>query len=104
MKTLPLEPSMSLDKTDVEKIAHLARLSIDENDISSYALDLNNIFNLVEQMNEANTSNISPMAHPFDAHQRLRQDVVTESDQRELFQSIAPKTEAGIYLVPQVIE
>lgn len=95
---------MSLDKTDVEKIAHLARLAIDENDISSYALDLNNIFNLVEQMNETDTSNITPMAHPFDAHQRLRQDVVTESDQRELFQSIAPKTEAGIYLVPQVIE
>ena len=104
MKTLPLEQSMSLNKTDVEKIAHLAGLAIDENDISSYALDLNNIFNLVEQMNEADTSNILPMAHPFDAHQRLRQDVVTESDQRELFQSIAPKTEAGVYLFPQVIE
>jgi aspartyl-tRNA(Asn)/glutamyl-tRNA(Gln) amidotransferase subunit C len=95
---------MSLDKTDIEKIANLARLAIDENDISSYALDLNNIFNLVEQMNEANTSNITPMAHPFDAHQRLRQDVVTESNQRKLFQSIAPKIEAGVYLVPQVIE
>lgn len=95
---------MSLDKTDVEKIAHLARLAINENDISSYARDLNNIFTLVEQMNESDTSDITPMAHPLDAHQRLRKDIVTESDQRELFQSIAPKTEAGVYLVPQVIE
>lgn len=95
---------MSLGKTDVEKIAHLARLAIDERDIPDYARDLTNIFNLVEQMSAADTSNISPMAHPLDAHQRLRADVVTESDQRELFQSIAPKTEAGVYLVPQVIE
>lgn len=95
---------MSLDKTDIEKIAHLARLAIDENDISSYARDLNNIFNLVEQMNGADTSDITPMAHPLDAHQRLRKDIVTEFNQRELFQSIAPKTEAGVYLVPQVIE
>lgn len=95
---------MSLDKTDVEKIAHLARLEIDENDISDYARDLTNIFNLVEQMSTADTSEIMPMAHPFDAHQRLRADIVNETDQRALFQSIAPKTEAGVYLVPQVIE
>lgn len=95
---------MSLDKTDVEKIAHLARLAIDELDIPDYARDLSNIFNLVEQLADADTSNISPMAHPLDAHQRLRPDVVSETDQRELFQSIAPKIEAGVYLVPQVIE
>jgi len=95
---------MSLDKTDVEKIAHLARLAIDENDIPDYARDLSNIFDLVEQMSGADTSNVSPMAHPFDAHQRLREDVIKETDQREIFQSIAPKTDAGVYLVPQVIE
>jgi aspartyl-tRNA(Asn)/glutamyl-tRNA(Gln) amidotransferase subunit C len=95
---------MSLDKTDVEKIAHLARLAIDESAIPDYARDLSNIFNLVEQLSNADTSNISPMAHPFDAHQRLRPDVVTETDKRDIFQSIAPKTEAGVYLVPQVIE
>ena len=95
---------MSLDKTDVEKIAHLARLAIDEGDIPDYARDLNNIFNLVEQMNAADTSDITPMAHPLDANQRLRADEVTETDQRETFQAIAPKTEAGVYLVPQVIE
>ena len=95
---------MSLDKTDVEKIAHLARLGIDDNDIPDYARDLSTIFNLVEQLSDADTSDISPMAHPFDAHQRLRKDVIKEIDQRELFQTIAPKTDSGVYLVPQVIE
>ena len=95
---------MSLDKTDVEKIAHLARLAVDANDITSYAHDLSNIINLVEQMNAADTGDIAPMAHPLDAVQRLREDSVTESDQRTLFQSIAPETEGGVYLVPQVIE
>jgi len=95
---------MSLDKTDVEKIAHLARLAINENDIPGYVRDLSNIFNLVEHLSEADTNNILPMAHPLDAHQRLRPDVVTETNQRELFQSIAPETVDGLYLVPQVIE
>ncbi len=95
---------MSLDKADVEKIAHLARLAIDDKDIPHYAHDLSNIFDLVAQMNDADTQDILPMAHPLDANQRLRADSVTETDQREQFQSIAPKTEAGVYLVPQVIE
>jgi aspartyl-tRNA(Asn)/glutamyl-tRNA(Gln) amidotransferase subunit C len=95
---------MSLDKNDVEKIAHLARLAIQDDDIPHYARDLNNILNLVEQMSAVDTSDISPMAHPLDAHQRLRKDQVSEVDQREAFQAIAPKTEAGVYLVPQVIE
>lgn len=95
---------MSLNKSDVEKIAHLARLAIDENDIPHYARDLSNIFDLVAQLSAADTNEIIPMAHPLDAHQRLRPDVVTEVNQRSLFQSIAPKTEAGVYLVPQVIE
>ena len=95
---------MSLDKKDVEKIAHLARLAIDKQAIPSYAKDLTNIFNLVEQLSVVDTTDITPMAHPLDANQRLRVDKVTEANQRELFQEIAPKTEAGIYLVPQVIE
>ena len=95
---------MSLDKTDVEKIAHLARLAIDDQAIPHYARDLTNIFDLVEQLSAVDTSSIIPMAHPLDANQRLRPDTVTESNQRELFQAIAPKTEAGVYLVPQVIE
>ena len=99
-----LGPPMSLDKTDVEKIAHLARLSIDDADIPNYARDLTTIFGLVEQLSSVDTDNISPMAHPLDAVQRLRPDQVSETDQREQFQAIAPKTEAGVYLVPQVIE
>ncbi len=95
---------MNLDKSDVEKIAHLARLTIDDADTADYAHDLNNIFQLVEQMSATDTAEVSPMAHPLDAHQRLRPDVVTEQDQRVLFQSIAPETEAGVYLVPKVIE
>lgn len=95
---------MSLDKTDVEKIAHLARLGIDSEAIPNYERDLTNIFKLVEQLEKVETNNILPMAHPLDYYQRLRSDVVKETSQRELFQSIAPKTDSGVYLVPQVIE
>ena len=95
---------MSLDKNDVEKIAHLARLSLDEKDIPGYAGSLSSILELVEQMNAVDTENVAPMAHPHDAFQRLREDVVTEENQREHFQKIAPEVEDGLYLVPQVIE
>lgn len=95
---------MSLTKTDVENIAHLARLAIDDNDIPGYAKNLSNILELVEQMNAIDTSTVEPMAHPLDAVQRLRKDQVTETNQREHFQQVAPKTEAGLYLVPKVIE
>lgn len=95
---------MSLQKSDVEKIAHLARLSISDNDIPAYADNLSNILQLVEQMNSVDTSNISAMAHPLAETQRLRADVVTESDQKEHFQKIAPATENNLYLVPKVIE
>lgn len=95
---------MSLNKSDIEKIAHLARLQIEEIDIPLYANNLSNILRLVEQMNAVNTTGVEIMAHPLDAAQRLRTDVVTEIDQRKLFQSIAPQVEAGLYLVPKVIE
>jgi len=95
---------MSLDKNDVEKIAHLARLAIVDDDIPGYAKSLSNILELVEQMDAVDTENVSPMAHPHDAHQRLREDAVTETDQRDHFQSIAPEVEDHLYLVPQVIE
>jgi aspartyl-tRNA(Asn)/glutamyl-tRNA(Gln) amidotransferase subunit C len=95
---------MSLEKADVEKIAHLARLSLNENDIPAYAENLSNILDLVEQMNSVDTTGVTPMAHPLDAVQRLRPDEVTEADQREQFQKIAPSVENGLYLVPKVIE
>ena len=95
---------MSLQKEDVEKIAHLARLAIDEADIPDYARNLSNILELVEHMDAVDTEAVTPMAHPLDMPQRLRDDVVSEENQRERFQKIAPQVENGLYLVPQVIE
>lgn len=95
---------MSLDADAVSKIAHLARLVIQQDDIPEYARNLSNILDLVEQMSQVDTSGVEPMAHPQDAVQRLREDRVTEDNQREHFQAIAPQTEAGLYLVPKVIE
>ena len=95
---------MSLTADDVKKIAHLARLGINAQDIDDYAQDLSGILDLMAQMNELNTDEVMPMAHPMDQAQRLRPDVVTESDRREIFQAIAPQVEAGLYLVPKVIE
>lgn len=95
---------MSLQKSDVEKIAHLARLSINEDDIPSYADNLSNILTLVDQLNAVNTDGIEPMAHPQDAAQRLREDKVTEVDQRDHLLENAPNTADGLFLVPKVIE
>jgi aspartyl-tRNA(Asn)/glutamyl-tRNA(Gln) amidotransferase subunit C len=95
---------MSLSPAEVEKIAHLARLAISEEDTSTYARNLSSILELVEQMNAVDTSGVAPLAHPLEMAQRLRPDAVSEENQRELFQAIAPSTEAGLYLVPKVIE
>jgi aspartyl-tRNA(Asn)/glutamyl-tRNA(Gln) amidotransferase subunit C len=95
---------MSLDADEVKKIAYLARLKIDDADIPGYVSNLSNILELVEQMNSVDTGGVLPMSHPMDAVQRLREDEVTESDQRDSFQEIAPSTEDGLYLVPRVIE
>ncbi|MEE9358370.1 Asp-tRNA(Asn)/Glu-tRNA(Gln) amidotransferase subunit GatC [Candidatus Vondammii sp. HM_W22] len=95
---------MFLEKSDVENIAHLARLAVSEGELDSVASDLSNILDLVEQMNAVDTANVEPMSHPLYMLQRLREDVVTETDQRDLFQSIAPETENGLYLVPKVLE
>jgi aspartyl-tRNA(Asn)/glutamyl-tRNA(Gln) amidotransferase subunit C len=95
---------MSLTDHDVKKIAHLARLGIAESHIGHYTQDLSNLLGLMTQMAELDTHAITPMAHPLDQKQRLRPDQVTESDQRAQFQTIAPQTEAGLYLVPKVID
>jgi len=95
---------MSLQKEDVEKIAHLARISLTDTDIPLYTQNLSNILALVEQMNSVDTTDIIPMAHPLDAMARLRPDIVTEVNQREHFQQNAPQNQAGLYLVPKVIE
>jgi len=95
---------MSLDATEVKKIAHLARLAIIESDVPAYAQNLSSILALVEEMGAVDTAGVAPMAHPLDMSQRLRPDAVTEEDRREAFQAVAPATEAGLYLVPRVIE
>ncbi len=95
---------MSLEKADVEKIAHLARLKIEAEDIPLYTRHLSGILELVERMNRVDTVGVEPMAHPLKMSQRLRPDEVTESNQRDKFQQIAPQVEAGLYLVPKVIE
>jgi len=95
---------MALDASDVEKIAHLARLGIDADDIPGYARNLTDILAFVEQLNSVDTTGVEPLAHPLDATQRLRPDVVSETNNREHFQKVAPETESGLYLVPQVIE
>lgn len=95
---------MSLDAKDVTKIAHLARLQIDDSALPEYARDLSSILHLVEQMEQVDTKGVLPMAHPLDAVQRLRPDAATETNQREQFQKVAPQTEAGLYLVPRVVE
>lgn len=95
---------MALTASDVKKIAHLARLAVAGQDIPAYARNLSNIMGLVEQMNAVDTREVTPMAHPLELPARLRPDQISETNQRELFQSSAPQVEAGLYLVPKVIE
>jgi aspartyl-tRNA(Asn)/glutamyl-tRNA(Gln) amidotransferase subunit C len=102
--TIHWSNNMALDQDQVRKIASLARLQIDDNQISEYQTNLSNILHLVDQLAAVNTDGVEPMAHPLDAVQRLRADVVTEENQREHFQKIAPATAEGHYLVPRVVE
>jgi len=95
---------MSLTIDDVKKVARLARLEVSDQEAQTTHAQLSNIFGLIAEMQAVDTSGIEPMSHAQDVTQRLREDKVTESNQRELFQSIAPQVEAGLYLVPQVIE
>ncbi|MCT7360282.1 MAG: Asp-tRNA(Asn)/Glu-tRNA(Gln) amidotransferase GatCAB subunit C [Thalassobium sp.] len=95
---------MALDQQQVRDIADLSRLQIDEAQIAEYQKNLSNILDLVDQLSAVDTSAVEPMAHPLDAVQRLRADVVTEENNRDHFQQIAPQTENGYYLVPRVVE
>jgi aspartyl-tRNA(Asn)/glutamyl-tRNA(Gln) amidotransferase subunit C len=96
---------MSLSRKDVEGIAHLARLSITEAELPVYVGGLSKILSFVEQLNAAAVDDVEPMAHPLaDQVQRLRPDEVVAVDQRDKYQRNAPRVEAGLYLVPKVIE
>ena len=93
-----------MEAKDIEKLARLARLEINQETIDETAKSITEVLTLVDQLQSADTANIAPMAHPLDAVQVLRKDEVTESDQREKLQAIAPATEDGLYLVPKVID
>lgn len=104
---------MALSIEDIKKIAHLARIEISENDATATLTKLTGILGLIEQMQAVNTEGIVPMSHSQDVVQRLREDVVTKTNQREVFQKAAPllgngstqqAVDSGLYLVPKVIE
>ncbi|MEX2353801.1 MAG: Asp-tRNA(Asn)/Glu-tRNA(Gln) amidotransferase subunit GatC [Gammaproteobacteria bacterium] len=95
---------MSLEHSDIKNIAWLARLELKEEEIPGYQQELDGILGLVEQMKSVETGTTRPLAHPLDINARLRPDLITETDQREKFQGIAPDVDKGYYLVPKVIE
>jgi len=93
-----------LSLEDVKRVAHLARIAVDETEARAVLAQLGGVFQLIEQMQAVDTRGIEPMSHALDLVQRLREDRVTERDQRAAFQDIAPQVEDGLYLVPKVIE
>jgi aspartyl-tRNA(Asn)/glutamyl-tRNA(Gln) amidotransferase subunit C len=95
---------MAVDRSHIAKLANLARIAVSDDEADAVANSISEVLALVDQLQAENTEGVLPMAHPLDAVQRLRADVVTEPNQRELFQSIAPATQDGLFLVPQVIE
>lgn len=95
---------MSLSLQDIQHIARLARIRVNEAEAETARGQLNSIFGLIEQMQAVDTTGVEPMSHALDVAQRLREDRVSESDRRDRFQAIAPAVENGLYLVPKVIE
>jgi aspartyl-tRNA(Asn)/glutamyl-tRNA(Gln) amidotransferase subunit C len=95
---------MALTLDDVKRVAHLARVAIDEAEARATLAQINQVFDLIAQMQALDTREVAPMSHALDIVQRLREDAVVEGDQHELFQSTAPHVEGGLYLVPKVIE
>jgi len=95
---------MALDKSEVEKIAQLARLHVNDSESEEVANRISEILALIDKMQAVDTENIEPLSHPLDGVQRLRPDAVTEIDRRDELQKISPNSEAGLYLVPKVIE
>ena len=95
---------MSLSLEQVQRIAHLARIEVSAAEAERMVGELNGIFALIEQMQAVDTRGVEPMSHAQDLMQRLREDTVTEADRHQAFQEVAPEVEAGLYLVPKVIE
>ena len=95
---------MTIQQDEIEKIAELARIRIAPDEVAEVTSRIANILTLVDQLQAIDTAGIEPMANPLDAVQRLRVDAITEANQRDAFQAIAPAVESGLYLVPKVIE
>ena len=95
---------MSLSIDDVRRIAMLARIEVSHDELASVQDKLNGILGLIDEMQAVDTAGVEPMSHALDLAQRLREDRVSESDRRAAYQAVAPETEAGLYLVPKVIE
>ena len=95
---------MAVDRSDIEKLADLARIEVTENTVDEVASSISDILTLVDQLQAVDTTGVAPMAHPLDAVQRLRADQVTEENQRDALQANAPATEDGLFLVPKVID
>ena len=104
MRTRSLHTTVSLKLDDIQKLATLARLEIGPEESAEVAEKLSGIVAFVDQLKSVSATDVTPMAHPLDATQRLRPDAVTESNHREAYQAVAPRVEQGLYLVPKVIE
>ena len=95
---------MSIEPSEIEKLATLSRIAINEETISEVSQRLGSVIELVDQLQAVNTDGVEAMSHPMQATQRLREDQVTELNRREALQAVAPETEDGLFLVPKVIE
>ena len=95
---------MSIERQEIEKLATLSRIAINESTITEVSQRLSSVLGLVDQLQSVNTEGVDAMSHPMQATQRLREDEVTELNQREALQATAPETEDGLFLVPKVIE
>ena len=95
---------MALTLEDMNKIAHLARVGLSDDEKSLYTDSLNNILGLIDELQAVNTTSIEPLAHALEVTQPLRADIVTEQNQRDAYQAIAPAVQDGLYLVPKVME
>ena len=94
----------SLTITDVQKIAELSKLHFAENNIKTFTDRLDDVLDLIQKMDSIKTDHVEPLAHPFHATQPLRQDIISEKNQRDLFQKNAPSVESGLYIVPKFVE
>ncbi len=95
---------MALTENDLRRLARLARIRVEDNEVGTLLTQLSGILGLIDQLQAVDTRGIEPLSHALDLEQRLRPDEVTEVDRREQFQAVAPQVEAGLYLVPKVIE